>query len=229
MSASGRASEQAPQPDTAVAAPSSSHEPCETRSLRDSMCWHAVRSPWGALALPLLWWFMTVTACFNPVYLGKTEPRENHVPIVEAFPPPTFEPLQADVGDGCAPLSLPITTLDDADGDELTIRFDALVNRNGRAARVELRESPPIGPTTEGSYPLTALTTLTLDEELLAARLGDLERQMDPRNNLTQLIELRVSDTGFVTDENGDPVADADGGIVFLSWMIRLTACGVSP
>jgi hypothetical protein len=172
---------------------------------------------------------LLASACFNPVYLGKTEPRENHVPIVEAFPPPSFEPLQADVGEGCAPLTIPITTLDDADGDILTVRFDALVSRNGRAARVELRESPPISPSDDGEYPLTALTTLVLDEDLLAARLGDLERQMDPRNNLTQLIELRVSDTGFVTDENGDPVADGDGGLVFLSWMIRLTACGVEP
>jgi hypothetical protein len=73
------------------------------------------------------------------------------------------------------------------------------------------------------------LTTLVLDEDLLAARLGDLERQMDPRNNLTQLIELRVSDTGFVANENGDPVADGDGALVFLSWMIRLTACSVEP
>lgn len=185
---------------------------------------------WGrlwALAPALL--CLLSAACFNPTYLGKTEPRENHVPIVEAFPPPSFEPLQADVGEPCLPLTFPITTLDDADGDILTVRFDALVSRNGRPARVELRESPPISPSDEGEYPLTALTTLVLDEDLLAARLGDLERQMDPRNNLTQLIELRVSDTGFVTDENGDPVADGDGGLVFLSWMIRLTECGVEP
>ncbi len=229
MSEAGRPGATSAQPDTAVAASSPTSAWWSDRSARDSRCWLGQSRAFRALALPLLWWVVTVTACFNPVYIGKVEPRENHVPIVEAFPPPTFEPLQADVGDGCAPLSFPITTLDDADGDELTVRFDALVNRNGRAARVELRESPPIGPSTEGSYPLTALTTLTLDEELLAARLGDLERQMDPRNNLTQLIELRVSDAGFVTDDNGDPVADADGGIVFLSWMIRLTSCGVEP
>jgi hypothetical protein len=229
VSEAGRPGVTLPQPDTAVASSFTIAVRWGDRSPRHSRCWLGPPRPARALALSLLWWAMTATACFNPVYIGKVEPRENHVPIVEAFPPPTFEPLQADVGDGCAPLSIPITTLDDADGDELTVRFDALVSRNGRAARVELRESPPIGPSTEGSYPLTALTTLTLDEELLAARLGDLERQMDPRNNLTQLIELRVSDAGFVTDDNGDPVADADGGIVFLSWMIRLTACGVEP
>jgi hypothetical protein len=212
-----------PQPDTAVATARPAAAGAMTESPEESGTWRAIR----ALAPALL--CLLSAACFNPTYLGKTEPRENHVPIVEAFPPPSFEPLQADVGEGCAPLSIPITTLDDADGDILTVRFDALVNRNGRAARVELRESPPISPSEEGEYPLTALTTLVLDEELLAARLGDLERQMDPRNNLTQLIELRVSDTGFVTDENGDPVADGDGGLVFLSWMIRLTECGVEP
>lgn len=178
-----------------------------------------------APALLCLW----TAACFNPNYIGKPEPRENHVPIVEAFPAPGFEPLQADVGEACAPLSIPITVLDDADGDIVTVRFDALVNRNGRAARVTLQESPPLRPSEEGLYPLTAFTTLTLNEDLLSRQLGDLERQMDPRNNLTQLIELRVSDTGFVTDENGDPVADGDGGLVFLSWMVRLTACGVAP
>ena len=182
--------------------------------------------PWRlAPALLCLW----SAACFNPTYIGKPEPRENHVPIVEAFPAPSFEPLQADVGEACAPLALAMTALDDADLDTLTVRFDALVNRNGRAARVLLRESPPITPSDQGLYPLTALTTLTLDEDLLSSRLGDLDRQMDPRNNLTQLIELRVSDSGFVADENGDPVADDDGGLIFLSWMIRLTECGVAP
>lgn len=179
------------------------------------------------MALALL--MCLTAACFNPTYIGHPVPRENHVPVVEAFPPPSFEPLQADVGGTCAPLTLSITQLEDADGDILTVRFDAFVNRTGRGVRVPLRESPPLSALETGDYPLTALTTLALDEELLSAKLGDLERQMDPRNDLTQLIELRVSDTGFVADENGDPVADGDGGLVFLSWMVRLTECGGQP
>lgn len=213
----------ASQPDTAVAMACPTVRGGAANLSLKSRCFGVSRALASAL---LSLWSM---ACFNPIYLGKTEPRENHVPIVEAFPPPSFEPLRAFVGRGCAPLTIPITALDDADGDILTVRFDALVSRNGRAARVELRESPPISPSDDGEYPLTALTTLVLDEDLLAARLGDLERQMDPRNNLTQLIELRVSDTGFVANENGDPVADGDGALVFLSWMIRLTACSVEP
>ena len=169
-------------------------------------------------------------ACINPNYVGKPVPLENHTPVVEAFPAPTFEPLAADVGGDCAPLTFDITRLEDADGDTLTVRFDIVLRRQGRATRVELRESPPLRPDQDGVFPLgTALTTLELNEDLLGARLGDLDAQMDPANNNTQLIELRVSDAGFVADENGDPVVDGEGGLVFLSWLVRLTECEVAP
>ena len=211
------------RPDTAVVVGRAAREEAASETDVNSNGWLMVPT----LALALL--SCMTAACFNPTYIGQPVPRENHVPVVEAFPAPSFEPIQADVGAACAPLTLSITQLQDADGDVLTVRFDALINRNGRAARVLLRESPPLSPLETGDYPLTALTTLVLDEDLLGARLGDLDRQMDPRNNLTQLIELRVSDAGFVADENGDPVADGDGGVVFLSWMVRLTECGVEP
>ncbi len=176
-----------------------------------------------ALALLCLW----TSACLNLNYVDKPIPRENHVPVVEVFPPPSFEPLQALVGDACSPRTFTIDPLQDADEDILTVRWDILLKRDERPARVLLRESPPIPPLDSGEYPLTALTTLSLDRALLGARLGDLDQQMDPLNNRTQLIELRVSDTGFVADENGDPVADGDGGVVFHSWMVKLTPCGV--
>jgi hypothetical protein len=163
----------------------------------------------------------TVTGCFNPVRIGAEQLLEDHVPVVEALPPPTFEPLVAQVGDECKPLAFIIDTLDDPDGDTLTVRFDAVVERNGRASRVLLRETPPILPLEDGTYPLTGLTRLTLDQDLLGARLGD----VDTQKGRTQLIELRVSDTGFVSDENGDPVPDGDGGVVFLSWLITLQEC----
>ncbi len=167
------------------------------------------------------------SACLNFDYVDEPIPRENHVPVVEVFPAPSFEPLQADVGEPCLPRTLTINALQDADEDILTVRWDVLLKRDERPVRVLLRESPPIPPLDSGEYPLTELTTLTLDRTLLGARLGDLDQQMDPLLKRTQLIELRVSDTGFVADENGDPVADGDGGVTFQSWMVKLTECGV--
>jgi hypothetical protein len=64
---------------------------------------------------------MHTTACFNPTYIGKPVPRENHVPVVDASPQPTFEPLQANVGGDCSPLAFVINQLEDADGDTLTL------------------------------------------------------------------------------------------------------------
>jgi hypothetical protein len=162
-----------------------------------------------------------LAGCFNATHIGEPVPKENHVPVVEAFPPPTFEPLVAAVGGACAPLELQLVTLDDADGDTLTVRFDVVVERNERASRVLLRESPPITPLDDDTYPLTDLTSLVLGQDVLGAKLGDLEAQ----KGRTQLVELRVSDAGFASDENGDPVPDGDGSVVFLSWLIALQDC----
>ncbi len=180
-----------------------------------------------ALAPSLLWLGLSLAGCLNPVHIGEAVPEENHVPVVEAFPPPTFAPLPAQVGDGgCAPLELRLLTLDDADGDTLTVRFDIVVERNQRASRVLLRELPPIAIRDDGTYPLTDLTSLSLDQDLLGAKLGDLEAQ----KGRTQLVELRVSDAGFASDENGDPVPEGDGGVVFFSWLVALQDCApVTP
>lgn len=182
------------------------------------------------LAPALLWMGVVLlsgatAACLNPTYIGGPVPRENHVPVVEAFPAPSFAPLPADVGGDCAPLTFDIVTLQDADGDTLTARFDMLVGRNDRPVRVLLRQSPPLTPLDNGFYPLNELTTLELSEERLGILPGALSEQT--KAGATQLVELRVSDTGFVADENGNPVAAGDGGLVFLSWMVKLNECVV--
>jgi hypothetical protein len=183
-----------------------------------------VQAAW--LASALLFFSAVLPACFNPTHIGEVVPKENHVPVVEAFPPPTFEPLPAQVGGACVPLELQIQALDDADGDKVTVRFDIVLERNELASRVLLRESPPIVPLDDGTYPLTDLTSLVLGGDVLGAKLGDLEAQ----KGRTQLVELRVSDAGFASDENGDPVPDGDGGVVFLSWLIALQDCApVTP
>jgi hypothetical protein len=178
-------------------------------------------APTLALASSLLCLAMDLCSCFNPVHYGEAVPRENHVPVVDALPPPSFQPLPAQVGPSCAPLEFQLRAVDDADGDVLTVRFDIVLERNERPSRVLLRESPPIRPLEDDSYPLTDLTSLVLEEDVLSARLGDLDAQ----KGRTQLLELRVSDAGFAADENGDPVPDGDGGVAYFSWQIALQDC----
>jgi len=182
--------------------------------------------PIAAVASALLFLPAGLTGCFNPTHIGEATAKENHVPVVEALPPPTFEPLPAPVGRDCLPLKLQLVGIDDADGDTLTVRFDLVVERDERASRVLLRESPPIPPLADDTYPLTDLTSLVLGQDVLGAKLGDLEAQ----KGRTQLVELRVSDNFFVSDENGDPIPDDGGSVVFLSWLVALQDCApVTP
>ncbi len=167
-------------------------------------------------------------ACFNPNHIGQAVPKENHVPVVEVFPAPSFGPLQADAAldaatAGCAPLTFNIVQLEDADGDPLRIRFDMVVNRGGEL-RVPLKQSAPLEPLDDGTYPLTASTELTLDRAQLNV-LGDLDEQTKP--DAFQLIELRVSDSGFEAGDGGGLVPQDDGGMFFFTWAIKLTPCTV--
>jgi hypothetical protein len=183
----------------------------------------------GSLLAPAVLMVVMSAACFNPNHIGQAVPKENHVPVVEVFPAPSFAPLQADVAldaatAGCAPLSFNIVRLEDADGDPLTIRFDMVLNR-GAEARPNLKESAPLQPLDDGSYPLTANTELTLDAAQLNLKLGDLRAQAESDD--TQLVELRVSDSGFVPGNSNEPVAADDGGLFFFAWTIKLTPCTV--
>lgn len=169
-------------------------------------------------------------ACFNPNHIGQPVPKENHVPVVEVFPAPSFAPLQADVAldaatAGCAPLSFNIVRLEDADGDPLTIRFDLLVSRGATEQRENLKLSAPLRPLDDGTYPLTASTELTLEGPSLDVTLGDLDEQTQP--GAFQLLELRVFDNGFETDDSGALVPQGDGGMFFFAWAIKLTPCTV--
>jgi hypothetical protein len=183
----------------------------------------------GPLLAPAVLMVVVSAACFNPNHIGQAVPKENHVPVVEVFPAPSFAPLQADVAldaatSGCAPLSFNIVRLEDADGDPLTIRFDMVLNR-GAEVRQNLKLSAPLQPLDDGSYPLTANTELTLDAAQLNV-LGDLRAQAESEDH-TQLVELRVSDSGFVPGNSNEPIAADDGGLFFFAWAIKLTPCTV--
>ena len=173
---------------------------------------------------------LVVSGCFNPPCIGQVRPRENHVPVVQVQPDPSFEPIRADVGDECAATALSIIDWSDADGDTLTVRFDMLLQRRvgSGPSRIELREFQPIPALPDGSYPL-GTTPLVIDSNLVDSKLGGVPDDLDLAD--TQLIELRVSDSGFVNDENGDPVVGEGGGLFFSNWLIRLAdvPCSAVP
>ena len=174
---------------------------------------------------------LLASGCFNPTCIGEVRPRENHVPVVEVQPDPSFEPIPVNVGADCAPTELTITDMNDADGDTLTVRFDMLLQRRvgSGPARIELFEAPPLDEQPDGTYAINAFTTLKIDRNLVDAKLGGVPD--NPELADTQLVELRVSDSGFINDENGDPVTGDGGGLFFSNWLIRLADddCSVGP
>ncbi|MDP2341239.1 MAG: hypothetical protein Q8O67_09790 [Deltaproteobacteria bacterium] len=175
---------------------------------------------------------LVASGCFNPTCIGEVQPRENHVPVVEVQPDPSFNAIPADIGKDCEPITLRIDAMNDADGDTLTVRFDMLLQRRAGTggARIELAEREPIEPSPDGTYALNSFTNLEINRGLIDAKVGNLSD--DPEVADTQLIELRVSDNGFVKDENDVPVVPGDGdGLFFSNWLIRLSEadCTVTP
>jgi hypothetical protein len=162
---------------------------------------------------------MFTVACFNPNYIGEARPRENHVPVVEVSPAPSNVPVLANIGGACTAEELRIEAMDDADDDALTVRFDILRTLGGEPNRRSfLQQSPPL-LRTDGSYPISTDNTKLV---LSRARLGGVTIEDE-----TQLIELRVSDTGFDADGNGDPIARDGGGVFFMSWIVAIADCPV--
>jgi hypothetical protein len=166
---------------------------------------------------------LAASGCFNPTCIGEVQPRENHVPVVEVQPDPSFEAIPVDLGADCFTTELRIDALNDDDGDTLTVRYDMLLQRRvgSPPARVPLQLGPPIEPSSEGDYPLNAFTNLKIDAALIERAVGSLPD--DPNVADTQLIELRVSDNGFVADAAGVPVVPEGGGLFFSNWLVRLS------
>ncbi len=184
------------------------------------------------MALALL---SVVTAgCFNPNHIGRPVEGENHVPIVDILPTPTLTPIAAAVSldgvDACAPTEFNFISLDDSDGDILTVRWDLVFGGFGGEVRRELKSSPPLAPLDDGSYAANDSTDLSLDAAGLRRRLGaDLDAQVGAGDDVFQLLELRVSDGGFVADSNGDPIAPPGARLVYRTWNVKLEPCVGGP
>lgn len=177
-----------------------------------------------ALAAPLM-------GCIDPFLIDGVRPPTNHAPTGEAVSPPfKFEPVAAPFGEGCQPLVVRVADLFDADLDPLTVRITLLLERNGAAngARELLFEDELIPVENVEGQMVYDLLPLELTEQLLRSEVGDLDDQVAPGNTLTQLLELRISDGGFVP---GDDKPRDGAALLFFSWLIDLddSACGVGP
>ncbi len=168
--------------------------------------------------------------CINPFYLDGLRPPTNHAPTGQAISPAfKFEPNLAQFGEGCRPLVVHVVDLFDADLDTLTARITLLLKRNGGSVdgvRERLFEDELVPVENQEGELVYDFIPLELTESLLRSEVGDLDDQVAPGNTLTQLLELRISDGGFVPGED----RPRDGaGLLSFSWLIDLddSACPV--
>ena len=159
---------------------------------------------------------MMTSGCFNPFYIDRAQPRQNHVPVVEVFPPPPASPIEVSLG-GCAQTELEVVSIEDADGDTLEVRYDLVRTVNGtEGKRSQLLPFPPLVPEADGTY------IAEIGDIELTSAIGNLGLTIEDD---TQLVELRVFDHGFFFDGNGTPVPNDDGGVFFMSWMVSIGQC----
>ena len=167
--------------------------------------------------------------CIDPFLIDGVRPPTNHAPTGEAVSPELkVAPVPAPFGEGCQPLVVRVAQLFDADLDPLTVRVTLLLARDGApdGARELLFEDEVVPvENLEGTF-VYDLVPLELTEALLRSEVGDLATQVAPGNTLTQLLELRISDGGFVP---GDDKPREGSALLFFSWLIDLddTDCTV--
>lgn len=161
--------------------------------------------------------------CIDPFLIDGVRAPTNHAPTGEAVSPRfQFEPNPAQFGDGCQALVVNVANLFDADLDALTVRVTLLLKRDGGAVdgvreRLFEDELVPV-ENLEGAL-VYDFVPLELTEALLRSEVGDLDDQVAPNNTLTQLLEVRISDGGFVPGQ--DKPRDGSG-LLYFSWLIDL-------
>jgi hypothetical protein len=171
--------------------------------------------------------------CLNPVLVSQVEVDVNHAPVIaSAQPLPDVAPVSIELGrslaENCRPVSFRLDTLQDADLDRLTVRFFLLIERDDVVrAREEIFGAsldPLDTPAPDGGrYPPVVLD---VSRALIQGNLGRVETDAQTAGK-TQLLEVRVSDRGFVEGTVAD-VPDG-AGLAFLSWQVQLTADGCTP
>lgn len=176
-----------------------------------------------ALALALL--STPVMGCVNPLFFDNVAPAANHAPVViNMQPQPTFGRIVTLTGLNCAPNETFIAArVEDADFDRLTASYTLLLPRDETpdGARVNLLEIvlEPLPEPVDGVF--YVLPPFQLDATTLRTKIGVAELNVQAERPEGQLLELRISDGGFV---GADDVAVPDGaGLFFMSWAIQLT------
>ncbi|MBI1948257.1 MAG: hypothetical protein HYS27_21390 [Deltaproteobacteria bacterium] len=168
--------------------------------------------------------------CIDPFYIDGVRAPTNHAPTGDAVSPKfQFEANLAQFGDGCRPLVVNVANLFDDDLDALTVRITLLLKRDGGAidgVRERLFEDELVPVENQEGVLVYDFVPLELTAALLRSEVGDLDDQVAPGNTLTQLLEVRISDGGFVPGE--DKPRDGSGQLYF-SWLIDLDdqACPV--
>jgi hypothetical protein len=190
-----------------------------------------VASPLLSLVVVVL---VAASGCFNPFFLTEVETLVNHAPTVDGMTPePSFGMIPVNVGDNCTPKSFgPVARVDDADADPLTVLWSIVIKIESDSevgSRVDLKQdvmAPLEEPTPEGflyePFEPFEPSRVLLESKLLGST--NLQRQVNERAQDGQLLELRISDGGFL----GDDVAVPEGrDLFFASWHIQLqnTAC----
>jgi hypothetical protein len=162
-----------------------------------------------------------LTACLDPILINELQVEENHPPeLSEVTPEPGFAPLQVVVGENCLPETF-AAQLSDLDDDVLTIRFNLVVQRTGsdNGARERVREEE-LAPAEERGPEGQQYNFQPLDLSFATlVSILDVDGLRNETNKPGQLLELRVSDNGFLA---GQEVAGAGAGTAYFSWAIKL-------
>lgn len=198
----------------------------------------AGKRTWPLAPLLLCFVSMTTTGCLNLLFDPKFAATLDHAPVVTGMEPaPDAGKIPANIGTACASPTFFAQSVDDADGDDLTVRWVLRFPRdpqgNGDIQTVprqllEFSVTKLPAPVDGKNYDFppfevdhqTVVDSGAFDEGEVQnlATIAELA-------NAGELLEVFISDTGFKAGTN-DP--NDGGAVVFFSWAIELqdTACG---
>jgi hypothetical protein len=171
---------------------------------------------------PALLCVLAMTACLDPLLQTELDVPVNHPPVLSGVAPaPGASPISLNVGPDCAASASFRGTLDDLDEEELTIRWNLLVEREGleggaRERLLELALAPAEERLPDGQlydFRPFEITLATLRVALDPVTIEGFDGADD------QLLELRISDGGFLAGKE-EPALGA--GFAFFSWAIRI-------
>jgi hypothetical protein len=190
---------------------------------------------WALASALLMGMVMMTVGCVNPLFFDNVAPAANHAPVViNMQPQPSFGRIVVNTGNNCGATETFVAgRLEDADFDQLTATYMMLVPRDDTpsGARFKLFEVvlDPLPEPVEGAF--YVLPPFQLDPSNVRLRVGVAELGVQADRPEGQLLELRISDRGFIGED--DTNVPEGAGLFFMSWAIAVTdpevACEASP